>query len=421
MPPASRTGQSGQTIHCRRVAAVVAELAQRLNLPERDRQIAAGAALVHHYPAELVSIDTIGSALAIISRQTHAAVSKTGAATRQHLQGLVAVLSSFHSRSLNQGGSALAGLLAAAHFMVERLEAASTEADPREALFDALRRKAGEGLISAAAFRACASLPRPRREELTQSVSRLPVFPAVALRVLALAASESVSFADLSALVSKDQVLAGHLIAAANSCLYSPTGKISAIAHAMSYVGLDETRRIVTAASLRPLFASGGIGELWKHSLEVARSCEDLATATGAVRKDEAFLAGLVHDAGRLLALKHSGEASLTFVRMLDQGCDAAFAETLLFGCDHAGLSSEVLRAWKFPEPLVDAVRRHHCPERSEGALASLIYLTESRLAVETEESSSASLEYAARRVGVRADSFGSAEPDIGLLRSMCS
>jgi putative nucleotidyltransferase with HDIG domain len=398
------------------------ELGRRLDLTERDRLVLADAGLLHHYPAELVSVETVGSALAIVYRQARVETPRAGAAARrQYLQDLVAVLTSFHSRSLNRPGGPLIALLAAAHFLVERLEATTTQGDPREALFDALRRKAAEGLIATVAFRACTNLPRPRREDLAQTVSRLPVFPAIALRVLALAASESVSIAELSALVSKDQVLAGHLIAAANSCLYSPTGKISAIGHAMSYVGLDETRRIITAASMRPLFASGGIAGLWKHSLEVARLCEDLAAATRVVRKDEAFLAGLVHDVGRLLAVKHSGEASLTFVRMVEQGCDPAFAETILFGCDHAGLGTEVLRVWKFPERLVDAVRRHHDPERSEGVLASLIYLTESRMPAEIAEPSPATLEYAAQRVGVSVEASGSAEPDLGLLQGMCS
>src|ERR1019366_560464 len=124
MSPGSRiAGQSGQTIHCRRVAAVAVELARRLDLPGRDRQILADAALVHHYPPELVSVETVGSALAIISRQARVEIQKAGAAARrQRLQDLVTVLVSFHSRSLSQGGGPLPGLLSAGHFLVERLE-----------------------------------------------------------------------------------------------------------------------------------------------------------------------------------------------------------------------------------------------------------------------------------------------------------
>lgn len=412
-------GSIGQAIHCQRVAAVATELARRVDLPESERLTLADAALAHHYPAELISVQTVGPALAILSRHSRAGTAPPAlAGRRQHLQEVVTTLASFHSRSLGRKCK-LADLLTAAHFIVEKLDTTGADGDPREALFQSLRQKTGDGIIASLAFRACAGLPRPRREDLAQSAGRLPVFPAIALRVLAMAASERVSFTDLSALVSKDQALAGHMIAAANSCLYSPNAKISTIAHAISYVGLDETRRIVTAASMRPLFASSGIAEIWKHSLEVARGCEDLAAATRAIRKDEAFLTGLVHDVGRLLALRHSGEASLTLVRIIEQGCDAGFAETLLFGCDHAGLGAEALRVWKFPEHMIDAVRRHHQPERSEGVLASLLYLTESRMADEGMERSPASLEFAAKRVGVSAESYAPREPDLGLLRVM--
>jgi putative nucleotidyltransferase with HDIG domain len=248
---------------------------------------------------------------------------------------------------------------------------------------------------------------------------QLPVYPALALRVLALVARGTVSFAELSALVSKDQALAGHLIGAANSCIYSPVGQISTIAHAISYIGLEETRRIITAASLRPLFVSSGIAELWKHSIEMSRWCEEAARTVGGVSKDEAFLAGLVHDVGRLLALKHSGEASVAYVQLMEQGCDPPFAEASVFGCDHAELGADILMVWNFPEHMVEAVLNHHHPGLSRSALGGLLYLAESRNAAENPEPSTEGIQHALTVTGLTQESMASVQPEIGLLRSM--
>ena len=76
-----------------------------------------------------------------------------------------------------------------------------------------------------------------------------------------------------------------------------------------------------------------------------------------------------------------------------------------------------MLRIWKFPEHLVDAVRHHHHPEQSGGKLASLVYLAESRYPAERAEQTAAGIEYASRLTGLAHDSLQPAEQDIGLLR----
>ena len=420
IPAGRAAAQRGLPVHCRRVRAVAVELGRSIGATVQEQRLLADAALVHHYPPELLSGNTVGSTLAIMQRQCRVGSQPLGPASRQrYLEELLRLLVSFHSLSLNHRGDTLPGLLIAANYLVEQLETPRTEGDPREIAIERLRRKNGEGLIPSTAFRAALNLPRPRKYDLARSVAQLPVYPALALRVLALVAGGSVSFAELSALVSKDQALAGHLISAANSCIYSPVGQISTIAHAISYIGLEETRRVITAASLRPLFVSSGTAELWKHSIEMSRWCEEAAGSIGSVSKDEAFLAGLVHDVGRLLALKHSGEASLAYVQLLEQGCDPPFAEASVFGCDHAELGAEILMVWNFPEHLVEAVRHHHHPELSKSALTCLLHLAESRDSAENPEQSTAGVQHALTVTGFTQESMASVQPEIGLLRSM--
>lgn len=381
----------------------------------------ADAALVHHYPPQMLSADAIGSALAVVTGQVGSGLQpRDRTARRAHAEEVVKVLRAVDSRSLNQRGAPLSDILSASNFMVERFEAASfPDNDQRESVLQLLRKRMGEGLLSPAVFRAVDSLPRPTRGELAKTLSGLPVFPAVALRVLGMVSAADVSFRDLAGLVSSDQVLAGHLLTAANSCLSSPTGRISTIRHAISYVGIEETRRVISAASVRPLFASSGVAELWKHSLETSRLSEELAAQSRRIQKDEAFLTGLVHDIGRLVTLRLSGEASQTLARLAERGCDRTFAEISLFGCDHGELGANVLDAWRFPKNLVDAVLHHHRAEGIENALASLLYLVECRTGCETPVEERG-VRRALEQTGISPGWLEGVQPDIGVLWSMC-
>jgi HD-like signal output (HDOD) protein len=63
--------------------------------------------------------------------------------------------------------------------------------------------------------------------------------------------------------------------------------------------------------------------------------------------------------------------------RLVEDGCPPAYAEDLLLGCDHAEIGAQVLRSWRFPDHLIEAVRFHHRPADSDSQLASALYLAE--------------------------------------------
>src|SRR4029077_6370935 len=105
----------------------------------------------------------------------------------------------------------------------------------------------------------------------------------------------------LESVACLDPVLAGRLIQTANSAYYSPMRPIASIQHAIAYLGVDATRKILLAATIRANFASMRLHQLWNHSLDVAQAAEELARRSELkIDPSEAFLAGLVHDIGRL-------------------------------------------------------------------------------------------------------------------------
>jgi putative nucleotidyltransferase with HDIG domain len=236
-------------------------------------------------------------------------------------------------------------------------------------------------------------------EDLTRS---LPVFPSIAQQALRMLANEDAGFRDIERLVSSDPVLAGEIVRCANSSEYATRTPISSIRHAISFIGAQKARRIVFAASLRPLFSSEQVKAVWNHSLELATAAEAIARVTRAVDGDEAFLAGLVHDVGRLAVLREKSERAEIYARLLASGCPPAQAEIGLWGLSHAEIGRAALTRWGFPPRVAEAVGAHHQPETSEQPLASVLYLAEDVCCAEEETPSAARLRACHQKLGLK-------------------
>lgn len=319
-------------------------------------------------------------------------------------------------------GGRLAAVLSVARAFAERVESLPLHPASFEQILDEMSWLAQEGLYDSAAVAVLGGLVSIRMEDLLSTVHRLPVFPGVALRALQIAADEDASLRQIESLTSSDQVLAGRVIEAANSSLLSPAQPIGSIRQAITYIGLEGTRRVIMTQVFRPLFASARFQRLWKHSLEAAVKAERLAVISGHVPPSEAFLAGLVHDIGRLALERLAGAEAEGYARLRDRGADAVFAELLSCGFDHGTGGAEILRSWSFPARLVEGVQFHHRPEASGELTACLLYGAECWSAGDRDEDlpSPARLHRALKRLGISAESLThAAEPENWLLACM--
>jgi HD-like signal output (HDOD) protein len=116
---------------------------------------------------------------------------------------------------------------------------------------------------------------------------------------------------------------------------------------------------------------------IWNRSLEAAQICERLAVCSGDSSRNEAFLAGLMHDIGSLLISQMSETIQQEYESLVQNGCPLTQVEQVLFGVTHAEIGAHVLRHWKLNEAIVTAVGHHHRVSRSSSRLTGLLYLTE--------------------------------------------
>ena len=159
---------------------------------------------------------------------------------------------------------------------------------------------------------------------------------------------------------------------------------------------------------MKPLFASRHLHKLWNHSIEVAATSERLARISRKADPEQAFLAGLVHDVGRLALLRLPLAATERYIRLMDQGCPRVLVERVLFGRTHMSVGADALRKWNFSDEIVDSVASHHAPEQYPSTLSSLLYLAEEWSSEAEDLPSSFRLSFASGVAGVTAESMES-------------
>lgn len=412
--------ESAVEAHCRRVAALALEIAHRLQLPESARQTIEQVALLHHYPLTFLDAEALARLMTDMCGANWLgsidmdAISRVRPATQAALRALHSPAPAAKDRA-----SIIAEIVEMANLFDEQVEYLPYDYKTTDQILDGLRIISRDDLFLPEIILSLTSLPRVGKEQVLRNVDGLPVFPSMALRAIEPGPDEGAASAQLLQLASSDPALADSLLQVANSELHRPGKRILTARQAIAFIGIKAARKVLTAAAIRPVFAAAKAVEMWKHSLLVAQMAERLAVVSARADPKEAFLAGLVHDVGRLAFETLTGEVAIIYERMIARKCEPIFVEKVLCGSDHAEVVTDLLRRWSFPERLIAAVRHHHQPEQTDSGLASLLYLAEYWSGSEEDLSSTMRLQLAMDRTGISIDVMRSTGLPNGLLDSL--
>jgi putative nucleotidyltransferase with HDIG domain len=390
--------EPGAQAHCKRVAAWCEELALVLDIPGSDASALQEAALMHHHPIAFLQ----GAGFSKLAGDL--GFSGIGYCDAPRLISADAEQILIAFRGKRRGGASkrahdLAHILDIANSFDEQLEYAPYEIDSLETLLQhALERH--EQTDRAVQF-VLRYLRKARRSDLGAMMSKLPVYPAVAMKLYGLLSEDEVSLPALDRVAKSDQVVAGKMLQAANSAFYSPRQLIKTVSQAISYVGIEDARRILVASAVQPLYSSPRLRRIWKHAIEAAQVAEQIALLSKKADPAEAFLVGLLHDVGKLAIALMPAELNASLDRLIIKGCESAIAEVVVCGFDHAEAGADVLKHWKFSDELIAAVRYHHLPERNKSPMSAILYLTEYWTDSEEDITSNARLDLAFEVVGI--------------------
>ena len=206
---------------------------------------------------------------------------------------------------------------------------------------------------------------RPENIKNRLLVARLPTMPQILIKLIELCQSDDTGMADLARLISNDTGMTSRVLRVANSAAYQRRGRQLGLPQALATLGADLVKSLLISESVYQTFngfphTSGtDLRPFWKHSLTAAVLARDLAKITHYPQVEEAYLAGLLHDVGRLALLAAAPDVySGTFQNADDDALCAV--EQRDMHITHTEAGAWLIERWEMDSFLADAVLYHH-------------------------------------------------------------
>jgi HD-like signal output (HDOD) protein len=204
---------------------------------------------------------------------------------------------------------------------------------------------------------------------LVQKITDLPTLPAMMATITRLMQDPRTSAEELGRAIASDPALVSKVLKLVNSAFYGFPGRISTITQAIVILGFSTIRNVVLTTSVLKAFsksnAPGGIdvGKFWEHSLLTGAIARALAVEREANFVEETFIAGLLHDMGRIV-LSQKLTAEFDKVQLVKQkaGISQLAAEQSVLKLTHGDIGGWLARKWNLPIPYVEVMRLHHFP-----------------------------------------------------------
>jgi putative nucleotidyltransferase with HDIG domain len=214
-------------------------------------------------------------------------------------------------------------------------------------------------------------------------VRDLPSLPTVVMELLDTIGREDVDIKTLADKVSHDQALTAKTLRLANSSFYGLQRKVTTISQAISVLGFQSVRTLITATAVTGSFSTApqskfDFQSFWRHAVGTAVCARSLARHVH-VNQEYAFMAGLLHDIGRLvLVTDFPDEYNEVLIHRGEHDCYLFEAELEVLGVCHAMVGGALAEHWKFPPVIQKAVALHHDPEaRETGSLAAIVHVAD--------------------------------------------
>lgn len=213
----------------------------------------------------------------------------------------------------------------------------------------------------------------------TLDIKDLPVFPQVAIKILQIQEENiDISFKELESIILLDPALTAKILKVANSALYARQREITNLQQALTLLGFKMVKSLVLLVSALNVYSKNvksqqqataatvtktSTAMIWRHSVITAFISKYVATRIKQDdKKEDVFVAGLLHDIGRLIMMIKFKEKYEQYIAYLNQMQyeDIREIEEKIFEINHQDIGKIILEKWNFPDELIDAVAQHH-------------------------------------------------------------
>jgi putative nucleotidyltransferase with HDIG domain len=210
--------------------------------------------------------------------------------------------------------------------------------------------------------------PTPALEPIIHTIEHIPTLPVISRQILDIREDDPNSHRKYVNIIEQDQSLTLKVLKVANSAFYGSLSRVGSVDHALVRLGTNEVKSIVLAFSVQTFFSEAKSNaydrkRFWKHAIV----CSQVAKLLGIyhrIRSDDSlFLAGLIHDMGKVVLDEYFHE---DFLRILDilkeENATFSQAEKVVLGTTHYQVGAKLLKQWRFPRRVITQVLFHHAP-----------------------------------------------------------
>jgi len=199
---------------------------------------------------------------------------------------------------------------------------------------------------------------------LLRDCKELASIPQVLTEVIRVAEDEEASAGDIAEVILRDPALSARILRVVNSPHYGQDRGISTVNQAVTTLGMRTVKALALSTSLYRLFDTDKPVvdriRFWRHSLEVAIACREIARICSYRPEEEAFVAGLMHDIGILILEANFGDQFQHIWKLVESGEDMIKQEKAAWGTDHARVAKFLLDQWRLPSFMGEAIATHH-------------------------------------------------------------
>lgn len=216
-----------------------------------------------------------------------------------------------------------------------------------------------------------------------ENIKDLPTLPSVYFKLNQLLKDNQASIEKVSHIIEIDPAMSSRILHLVNSAFYGVRSESSSISHAIMIMGFNAVKNAVVSVAILDTFSfkdryqNFNIAEFWGHAVSVAVLSKQLAERSRLVAPEDAFIAGLLHDIGKIIMLKYFKEDfGKVWKTMQETKCSFADAEQEVASIDHVQIGAYLARKWQLPEHIIQAIAGHHyyiSSSQSTGLIESLM------------------------------------------------
>ncbi len=206
---------------------------------------------------------------------------------------------------------------------------------------------------------------------ILKQIDTLPALPATVSKVMQVTGDPESSARDLMLAVIPDQAMCATILKLANSAFFGMPREVGDLEKAVMVLGFNEIRNIVIGKAVFNSFQSicrnnrEALNRFWNHSFHCGLAAKIIAEERG-LSGSEMFIAGLIHDIGKLIILVGISGNHTDIIELSDPTDFTRYLrENETYSIGHDEIAIRLFNRWLFPRSLINAVGYHHRPQES--------------------------------------------------------